>query len=440
MQTWYSELRYSYIMRRINALCCNILTKFIQPLCIILLCMVGLVCTYATASAKEMEVPGKRVFTLHFPKNSSKLSKQFDGNAAEMASLQSFFAMLRNDKSLMVDTITISSQVSPEGDLDDNSALLVNRRKSIIRLLQSEYGIPAGMIREVPSPCALEAMLKEVKRTNSIYNREIIKLATPYIGCSTDSMGSLIKKLREADYGHLWVFLAKEVFPALRRGEITITVTWAPMPLTDFTMPKYSGVFSAKSGCESVSELAPATLDTRLQPPHRVLTLGTNLVAWGAAISNVWADYRFHPALSGSVALQWSAWNYGKVTRKMRIASVRPALRWWPARRSDGFFAGVHFMSATYNFTLGDRRIQDGPGNYPALGGGLTAGWRSPALFNSNWKIELSAGVGAYRIGYEEFQNRPNGLKIGQKKRLYVGPDDVAVSVVYQIPFLNYKW
>ena len=88
-----------------------------------------------------------------------------------------------------------------------------------------------------------------------------------------------------------------------------------------------------------------------------------------------------------------------------------------------------------YNFAFdGKYRYQDYRGRTPALGGGVSIGYRTHISRNRRWKMEFSVGAGIYSLDYSLFDNTPDvrdGQWTGRRKEIYLGPDLAAVSLAY---------
>lgn len=127
----------------------------------------------------------------------------------------------------------------------------------------------------------------------------------------------------------------------------------------------------------------------------------------------------------------YSAWDYFSSSTKFRTLAFQPELRYW-FRANDGWFVGGHFSLAYYNLLIGDNcRIQDKGGNTPAVGGGLSGGYRFPISRNGRLHLEFALGAGVYQLHYDKFRDDPNGLLLETKKKTYVGLDNAAVNFSY---------
>jgi hypothetical protein len=168
---------------------------------------------------------------------------------------------------------------------------------------------------------------------------------------------------------------------------------------------------------------------------HRHLDIKTNIL--GLMLSNVNAavEVDIAPRLSFALPIYYSGVDYFTRTVKFRSFAIQPELRYWffkQQRGNDGLFAGAHFGMAYYNIAVdGEYRIQDRDGRHPALGGGLSVGYRLPLGEKKRWKMEFSVGAGVYDVQYDKFYNEKEGKLTQTVKRTYIGLDNVSVSIGY---------
>lgn len=253
------------------------------------------------------------------------------------------------------------------------------------------------------------------------------------------------KKLRALGNG-TWRYLSRNIFPLLRRAEITVgwrshaplsdTVEFADaetdsMPSSPVVSPAESETLSEET-VETVEAVAPTT-DTW----HRNYHIKTNLLGWPCLWANVEGEADLAPHWSVALSVYYSGWNYFTSTTKFRTFSVMPEIRYWTGRDNDGFFVGAHPALCYYNVALdGANRYQDHDGKTPALGGGLSVGYRVP-LRNPRWKLEFSLGGGVYHLDYDIFENRSNGQLLDRRQRTFFGLDKVAVSLCYTFGYIK---
>lgn len=168
----------------------------------------------------------------------------------------------------------------------------------------------------------------------------------------------------------------------------------------------------------------------------RNIHIKTNLAGLAMGIANVAAEMDLARHWSFSLPVYYSAWNYFTSTVKFRTFALQPELRYWPSDANCGFFAGGHFGMAYYNLAFGgDYRYQDHNRETPAIGGGLSVGYRLPISKNGRWRMEFSLGAGGYALEYDKFHNTPNtkdGLMVESGiRKTYWGIDRAALSFSY---------
>ena len=155
----------------------------------------------------------------------------------------------------------------------------------------------------------------------------------------------------------------------------------------------------------------------------------------GIGITNIAAEVDCNNHWSFALPIYYSAWNYFKTTVKFRTLSIQPEIRYWLSKNNNGFFTGAHLGLAYYNFAFnGNYRYQDHDGKTPAIGGGLSIGYRLPVSKNNRWLLEMQLGAGAYKLHYDKFFNTNNtkdGLLVESIKKTYWGLDQAAVSLSY---------
>lgn len=159
--------------------------------------------------------------------------------------------------------------------------------------------------------------------------------------------------------------------------------------------------------------------------------LKTNLPVWLMLVANLGVEVNVASHFSIELAGYYSGLDWFRSDIKFKTIAVNPSVRYWRHGAHRGFFIDVHGGCVWYNMAFGgDSRYQDHDGDTPACGGGVGAGYRLP-LGSGPWSLEFAAGVGAYRLDYDVFENRRDGILKERVRKWYVGPDRLAVSIVY---------
>lgn len=165
----------------------------------------------------------------------------------------------------------------------------------------------------------------------------------------------------------------------------------------------------------------------------RHLYVKTNTIGWGMLIANLAAEIDLSKHWSFTLPVYYSSTNYFSSKVKFRTFAFQPEARYWFSDNREGWFAGAHLGVAWYNYAKGgDWRYQDHSRRTPALGGGVSGGYRLPISADHKWLMEFSLGTGIYHLHYDVFHNKHNGKRVAEKRRTFYGIDQVAVSFAYR--------
>ena len=163
----------------------------------------------------------------------------------------------------------------------------------------------------------------------------------------------------------------------------------------------------------------------------------TNAATYPLLVSNVAVEMEMGPHMSVSLPFYYSALNWFSDARKFRVIGTQPELRWWfrdPA--FQGPFVAVHGTLGGYNIALGgDFRYQDRDQNRPTYGGGVNVGWKLPVGKSGHWGLEFTLGAGYLHLDYDRFVNGKDGAWMDSQVKNWFGPDNVAVTLAYRIPY-----
>ena len=173
------------------------------------------------------------------------------------------------------------------------------------------------------------------------------------------------------------------------------------------------------------------------------LHLKTSIIGWAMFSANLAVEVDLARHWSVELPIYYSGMDWLKSTIKFRNFSIQPEARYWFRRSdNDGLFVGAHFGLSYYNFAFdGKYRYQDYRGRTPALGGGVSIGYRMPISKNNRWRMEFAVGGGIYPLDYSVFDNTPD-VKDGQwmfrNKKTYIGFDRAAISFAYSFDMERY--
>ena len=386
---------------------------------------------------------GHTEICINFRVNSHTIDSTYMNNANRLGEIDSVIRQLRRDSTLQITQVTFCGLASPEGHSQINRRLAKLRMESLEAYVRSHIFLPEGIIvRHDDHYIPWDYLIREVESSDLSNKNTILSILrgpSTYVPYSEGtSIDSRIPALQKLDGGRVWRTLFNRYFAKMRNAcAVLFTVkeeprsiaTPAPEPVNADT-----AVTVKVLAPELVMESVPVYT---LQPEEwmRQLHIKTNVIGLGMAIANIAAEVDLAKHWSFTLPVYYSAWDYFKSTIKFRTFAVQPEFRYWLSEENDGFFGGVHFGLAYYNFAFdGDYRYQDHNRETPAIGGGVSIGYRLPISKNNRWRVEFSLGAGVYSRHYDKFHNTPHtkdGLMIESIKKTYWGFDQAAVSFSY---------
>lgn len=326
---------------------------------------------------------------------------------------------------------------SPDGPEAFNAQLAGDRARAVQSYFEKKHNIPASMF-EISSKAEDWDKTRELVSSSSIESKSgILSIIDKTVDPALRE-----KRLRKYGNGNSWRILARDIFPKVRRAEITLYYAEGELHAVISDKEALAEIPESVSepGPESVSEPETAKTEsgTEADEEHptpewqRHAYVKTNIPAWFLIWTNVAGEYDIAPHWSVNLSVYYSGFDYFQHRRKYRTFALMPEIRYWPDRNNQGFFVAPHFGMAWYNVAFeGKYRYQDHDGTTPALGGGVNAGFRFNVSRNRRWRMELSVGFGIYHLDYDLFINERNGLLAGRRKRTFYGVDNAALSICY---------
>lgn len=337
-------------------------------------------------------------------------------------------------RSGMLRRVEISGSASPDGPRDLNERLARERASVMAEYLRKQAYIPDTML------------IVRSKGENWSLLRSLIENSR--LGDKADGMIRIIDETEDPDLRErrlrnfcgrsYWRVLARDVFPAVRVAEVDVTYddgrlsvvvpTEGDVRITETAIPVADTAVTVDS--------VPADNAEEDTACGNHITVKTNVPAWAMIWLNAAVEFDIKPHWSVTIPVYYSGFNYFHRNRKFRTFAVQPEARYWFSPCNNGFFIGAHLGLAYYNVAFGgENRYQDHSRRHPAMGGGVSVGYRFSFTRNPRWRLELALGGGVYHLDYDVFDNVPNGLIKERCKRTFFGIDNAAVSVCYQFGY-----
>ena len=153
------------------------------------------------------------------------------------------------------------------------------------------------------------------------------------------------------------------------------------------------------------------------------IAVKTNALYWATLSPNVGLEIKLDRQFTTDLQAVYNPWEF-KNGKTMKFWLAQPELRYWFCEAFEGHFVGVHLHGAQF-YAVSKDKVYDG---YLA-GGGFTYGYNW--ILSPHWNLEALIGVGYARLWYKEYPDMPCMKCYENKKRNYVGPTKIALSVSY---------
>lgn len=371
----------------------------------------------------------------------------YRNNGAELEHFLQSVRQARSDDSLV--RVSIRSGASPDGDRHANERLSRHRADELAAYLQRQTSLPPATIEKYAEGVDWTGLRRLVKDTDMPHRDEVLHILDKASQHASEDDGTdedrLKKALMTLHGGEPYRYMRRHLFPDLRSSASVLLHVRCPKsplqpadtlsPTADIPQPRQDSLCRAYTlSPASRTDNTPATtIPAPADPWQHSLRVKLNAVGWAMLVMNAAVEWEFSPKFSLHIPVFYSGANYFTARTKFRLLGTRPEARFYPLTRRR-FFAGVHFGVTSFNLALGSQpwRIQDHDGHTPALGGGLSVGYRMPFCRNRRFQLEFSVGAGAYRAHYDKFYNRPGGVYHSTVRDTYIGIDHVDVSFSYR--------
>ena len=399
-------------------------------------------CVGGAAYAQETHTE----FRIDFRVGSAVVEPDYLNNAQRLSEIIDFVNSMNSDPAVEIVSVTFCGTASPDGSVQLNRQLSQKRLQALEHIVRSKIDIPEQLISRDDFHISWDELKIWVGNSDLAQKQAVLDIIDERPEMVTDRNGltfdARIQKLRTINDGAVWEVLTQRFFVNMRSASAVIT-TFRKGDFGVVDMPDEEAVDQQKVVIpepepepapepepepEPAPEPEPDPVEAFMPHAH----LKTNVLGWGLAMANLAAEVDVFEHLSFALPIYYSGMNYFTYNLKFRIFGFQPELRAWLSERNDGVFFGAHFGMAWYDFAfMGKYRYQDHDRNSPAVGGGVSAGYRMPISKNNRWHVEFAVGGGIYSLHYDTFINEPNGKRAGIFRKTYVGLDQAAISFAY---------
>ena len=384
-----------------------------------------------------------------FRVSSIVIDSTYSDNAARMQELLDFLRTVREDHTITIVEIAFRGTASPEGSAPFNCRLAKRRLAALESLVRKNLDIPDSLITRNDTYIPWDYLKAQVEASDLPRKEEVLAILEegPMMVNDRDNrqptaqVDHRIVKLKALDGGRVWQQMNRLFFERMHNA-CAVFVTFrkqAPAVRDTVVMPHAVAVVPVADSFKASPDTATAVVSAVVAPEAEVwgrrLHVKTNAIGLGMGVLNVAAEMDITYRWSYALSVYHCAWNYVKSTIKFRVFSVYPEMRYWLSENNEGVFAGAHLGMVFYNFAFdGAYRYQRHHRRIPAMGGGLSVGYRMPVSKDSRWQVEFALGAGVYPLHYDRFYNTSHtkdGLLVDSRRKTYIGIDQAAISLSY---------
>lgn len=400
-------------------------------------------CTQYLFSQERISVPelNRTQMNIVFRVGRSNIDSTYMDNANSLRRMVSWVNSVRQDSLVDIVSVEFCGAASPEGSSSINRRLSRERLSVLENHLRSQIDIPEDIIIRNDHYIPWEHLYDMVSASDIANKSDILSIIEqPGTIESHSGLDSRITALKSLDGGKSWNTLYTRFFAHMRNAYTVLVTCKSKLAIELEQQPEPEPEPVVIPEPEPEPEPEPVVIpepepEPIVEPIERHIYVKTNALGWGLLITNLGVEVDMGSKLSFALPIYYSGWDFFTQTIKFRTFAIQPELRYWPMGNSDGLFLGAHFGMAYYNIAVdGPWRYQDHYRETPALGGGLSIGYRMPISKNNRWKMEFTLGAGVYDLHYDRFHNTPrtkDGLLYDSIKKTYWGIDNAAISFSY---------
>ncbi len=385
---------------------------------------------------------------VYFHTNSTTIDSAYMDNDARLQEMMTFLQNIQQDSMVRITEISICGASSPEGSYEHNRKLAWERLSSLESMIRQQVDLPDSIVTRNDSYISWNELKTQIRQSD-LQGKEdaigIIEEEPKLVGYSSQGshIDNRIVKLRQLYDGEVWQQISNRFFSHMRNAYAIIVTYKEELP----PIQEPAIIPESETELELLPnpELAPKPVQVA-EPVvpveegwNRQLHLKTNALGWALLITNLAAEVDLAEHWSFTLPIYFSGWDYFTSTIKFRTFAIQPEFRYWFSEENhcnDGWFVGAHFGLAYYDLAIdGDYRYQDHNRHSPAIGGGVSGGYRMPISKNKRWRVEFTLGAGAYSLHYDKFYNTPRTkdgkMAESKKEKTYWGIDQAAVTFSY---------
>ena len=365
------------------------------------------------------------------------IDSTFSNNAASLNALLVEIGQILVNPNQGISRITVVSGSSPDGRLEKNIMISDERNASVRNAITNRYPETASLIAPISKGVDWEGTIDAVENNDVPYKDEVLKVLRDKPVSTVKGNRTIYPRhdaLRDLRGGEPYRWLLENVFPGLRKTEVTVFY-WEEIPTPE---PEPESIQEENVPAEEpvVQEPVVPEITTLPQP---CFALKTNLLYDAAVTPNFAIEIPINNKWSVGAGYTFPWWVWQKNSRAWEILYWDLYARRWLGDRNNrdwlsGWFVGLEAGGGYYDI----EPFQKGNPNSGYQGWGLAATLEGGYSFylNDRWNLELNIGAGYMHTNYALYKGVMEDQHLvwqHDDKYNWFGPTKVGVSLVYKI-------
>ena len=417
------------------------MTRHLSFIAVLLFALVGFSArVFGVERVRKIDGTLEEKYSIYYKCDSIDVNPTYLDNPEQIARIIHYI-----EKSPRIDSIVINAYASPEGGTKYNQWLSLERAKTAKRLLlsYSPDSLRLNSSKIKINPCGENWGGLTTSVLNS-YNKSDRDQVLSILQDTTISDATRKTRLKSLDSGRTWRFLIDTYMPVLRAAEWVFVCAEVIPPLpsvkTELSAPVVA--ISGKKVSPSQVRTIPEVKEDTLKEHPFYMALETNLLYDAVAIPNIGAEFYLGKGFSAKVNWMYAWWKSDPIHWYWRTYGGDIGVNYWFGKAAKekpltGHHVGLYGQILTYDFELGYLGFMGGkPGgllyDQPNYTVALEYGYSVPIAKRLN--LDFSVGVGYHWGIFHEYVPMDDCyVWQATKKRQYLGPTKLDISLVWQI-------
>ena len=390
-----------------------------------------------TSSVFALDAQVTDSLKIYFRVSSAEYDPSYRGNRERMDSfIKRVYELERDSLNYTIYKLEYLAAASLEGNVDYNKSLSERRFQTVLNYLKEHLDVTNELVVSNSVGEDWKGIISLVENSNLSNKEQLLSILRD----TTIDNEQKKLQIKALDKGKVWNYMLRRLYPELRYCDVTVhvgevTPVRAWIHENPINYQSYATISPVAQPNDPLGYQIKHNLEP-VQPRYITYTIKTNLAALGMLIANIGGEIKYGQ-FSFNLPIMFSAIDYFAADTKFRVLSFQPEIRWW-IPKTNGLFIGAHFGMGWYNIAAnGNWRYQDHNGDCPSIGGGLGLGYKLPIALDGRLGLEFELGAGVYKVKYDTFYNESNGPLANTTEKIYIGLDNVSISLTYDFRVLK---